>query len=648
MIYASAIRGRLLAAATERELARAEAAGEPWEALNAQEVYSVPALRGVADRSRHPPGADAARLSPLRIRFRGLHGRLRPRPPLPHGGRDAGSAPGRRRGHRRHPSLQPRAASGAGTGGYRLRPDELHRHLIILPQRGRSRRGEADVERARGTHGVVLSPAVGQEEWGGVPLAGVGHHAGGGAAPVPSPARGRGRRTRGHGAGRAGTRARGTGAPAGRPGSRRHPGAVPAGGHHPGAVGALGERRGGHVAVGLGGHGLRPTADRRGCGRPRRDGERRRERPAGARRRRGSARGGHPAAGRRPRPGRPPGRRRPGLRGARTTRICGRRHRTPRSTRSAAVATGASGDAPAAVARPPRPSASPRLCGRVPAPWPTVSVLGFPLHRVDVEEAGAWLLAEARRTPPSAAVGRRGRRHRSVPPCRIAVSFNPELVMRAIDDPAAAEAVLDADLCFPDGVGAVWAAGRQGVAGLTRVPGIELAERLLAGAARGRPAGLPAGSGGGRGRGSRATARGAPAGTGRSSAPATGTSARPTKTPWSPPCARRVRGCSWWPWARRARRCSCTATVTNWEWPWRWASGEASTCGRGGCLGRRTGPSALAWSGSIAWPPIRDACGVSWPCPGSRPACVAGCADDYGPGRDRRLAGGRLEVAPLR
>ena len=56
--------------------------------------------------------------------------------------------------------------------------------------------------------------------------------------------------------------------------------------------------------------------------------------------------------------------------------------------------------------------------------------------------------------------------------------------MRALTDPAAAEAVLDADLRFPDGVGAVWAAGRQGVAGLTRVPGIELAERVLAGAAQ--------------------------------------------------------------------------------------------------------------------------------------------------------------------
>ena len=58
-----------------------------------------------------------------------------------------------------------------------------------------------------------------------------------------------------------------------------------------------------------------------------------------------------------------------------------------------------------------------------------------------------------------------------------------------------------------------------------------------------------------------------------------------------------------------------------WERPWRWASGGASTCGRGGCLGRRTGRGASGWSGSIAWPPIRDACGVSWPCLGSRPAC---------------------------
>jgi exopolysaccharide biosynthesis WecB/TagA/CpsF family protein len=156
----------------------------------------------------------------------------------------------------------------------------------------------------------------------------------------------------------------------------------------------------------------------------------------------------------------------------------------------AAVAAGASGDGPmdrraaAAVSGDVPADASrgwwPTADGAR-APWPTVSVLGFPLHRVDVEEAGAWLLAEARQTPPIAA---RGVGPSTPGPCRIAVSFNPELVMRALDDPAAAEAVLDADLCFPDGVGAVWAAGRQGVAGLTRVPGIELAERLLAGAAQ--------------------------------------------------------------------------------------------------------------------------------------------------------------------
>ena len=108
------------------------------------------------------------------------------------------------------------------------------------------------------------------------------------------------------------------------------------------------------------------------------------------------------------------------------------------------------------------------------ASLPQVSILGFPLHLVDRERAAALLL--------DVAAGVRGG------PTRIAVSFNPELIVGAQDDPAAAEAVLAADLRFPDGVGAVWAAARQGVPGLERVPGIELAESLLAGAAA---AGLP-------------------------------------------------------------------------------------------------------------------------------------------------------------
>ena len=97
-------------------------------------------------------------------------------------------------------------------------------------------------------------------------------------------------------------------------------------------------------------------------------------------------------------------------------------------------------------------------------PWASCSVLGFRLDLVDLESAARWLAAQAE--------------HPGDGGTRIAVSFNPELVVRAHEDPEAAEALLGADLCFPDGVGAVWAAGRQG-APPERVPGIDLASRLL-------------------------------------------------------------------------------------------------------------------------------------------------------------------------
>ena len=105
-----------------------------------------------------------------------------------------------------------------------------------------------------------------------------------------------------------------------------------------------------------------------------------------------------------------------------------------------------------------------------------VSVLGFPLDTVGVEEATARVLAQAGESSASSAERAPGRTY-------IAVSYNPELVMRARGDGRVAAALLEADLCFPDGVGAVWAAGWQGVPGLERVPGIELAERVVAGAA---------------------------------------------------------------------------------------------------------------------------------------------------------------------
>ncbi len=98
------------------------------------------------------------------------------------------------------------------------------------------------------------------------------------------------------------------------------------------------------------------------------------------------------------------------------------------------------------------------------SPWPSRSVLGFRLDLVDVESAARWLAAQAEGPADGAT--------------RIAVSFNPELVVTAQEDPDAAEALLGADLCYPDGVGAVWAAGRQGPSP-ERVPGIDLAGRLL-------------------------------------------------------------------------------------------------------------------------------------------------------------------------
>src|SRR5680860_1529877 len=49
MVYAAEMRGRLLARVADRELARGD-----YRVVNAQEVYSVPHLRRVADRHRVP------------------------------------------------------------------------------------------------------------------------------------------------------------------------------------------------------------------------------------------------------------------------------------------------------------------------------------------------------------------------------------------------------------------------------------------------------------------------------------------------------------------------------------------------------------------------------------------------------------------
>lgn len=97
-------------------------------------------------------------------------------------------------------------------------------------------------------------------------------------------------------------------------------------------------------------------------------------------------------------------------------------------------------------------------------------ILGLPLDLVTPQEAVAWVMAAARRPAGGRTLS--------------AVSFNPEIVMRAQKDPRVAEAIMEAGLRFPDGVGAVWAAGQQGIRDLGRLPGIELAERVLEAAAQ--------------------------------------------------------------------------------------------------------------------------------------------------------------------
>ncbi len=177
-------------------------------------------------------------------------------------------------------------------------------------------------------------------------------------------------------------------------------------------------------------------------------------------------------------------------------------------------ATGAGAKLPPALAGSP--------AGLEMLPWPKVSVLGFTLDAVTLEQAAQWAIACAESPAPypsstlpsekKAACGASGPEIRAPAAVRtrIAVSFNPELIVRALRDPVAAEAVLEADLCYPDGVGAVWAAGRQGVrlgkddpvpvdrsmhdfvapvrppalTELERVPGIGLAERVLEQAAK--------------------------------------------------------------------------------------------------------------------------------------------------------------------
>ena len=93
---------------------------------------------------------------------------------------------------------------------------------------------------------------------------------------------------------------------------------------------------------------------------------------------------------------------------------------------------------------------------------PTAEVLGYRVAVCTLEDTAAWCLRAARAPTPN-----------------LLVTLNPEIIVQAQTNPTLREALLSAELTVADGVGVVWAARRSGVALPERVPGVELATRVL-------------------------------------------------------------------------------------------------------------------------------------------------------------------------
>ena len=587
MIYSAEVRGRLLGAVTDRELARGRTGDEPpgaetqtgpvgpWEVLNAQEVYSVPSLRGGRRPARCAAGAHAARLPALRVAQRGLHHAVGVGARLPDGRRDAGAAAGRRDRDRRHPALPARAEAGTREGRGRLGADELHRHLVLLPHLRRPGRAAGQVGHPARPGGAVLPAAPGQEERRRLPGAGACLHGTRRPAPLPAAARGGRRRTSRYRAGHPGSRAC-------RPrcgcwaGQDRDailelfrladivlvPSVHSENVEEATSLSAL-------EAMASG----RP-ADRRRRGRSRRDGRRRPHRVAGTRRRRTRARGGHPAAGRRPGPGRGPGGPRPRLRGPEPLAHPGRRrvrrglpfvHRGPGVDRSRARRRHRARRTPArSTSASPGPGRSPVSADPVRVPPPGVGP-GLPAAPGRSRAGGGAVAGrgEGRRrgadphrrfVQPRAdrAGAGRSRRRRGRPRGR------PALPRRCGSGLGGRPA------------GRARAGARAGHRTRRVAPG---------GRGGGRSVGLLAGRRRGRGRRSGGTVARALPRAWSSPGRTTGTSPPARTHAWPRPCGPRARPSSSPRWALRGRRSSSTAGAGNWAPPSPWASGELRRLG---------------------------------------------------------------------
>jgi N-acetylglucosaminyldiphosphoundecaprenol N-acetyl-beta-D-mannosaminyltransferase len=90
------------------------------------------------------------------------------------------------------------------------------------------------------------------------------------------------------------------------------------------------------------------------------------------------------------------------------------------------------------------------------------NILGYKVAKLTLEQATSWCLQAVQEPTP-----------------KLLVTTNPEIIIQAETNPELKKALQSADLTVADGVGVVWASKQFGDAVPERVPGVELAARVL-------------------------------------------------------------------------------------------------------------------------------------------------------------------------
>ncbi len=202
----------------------------------------------------------------------------------------------------------------------------------------------------------------------------------------------------------------------------------------------------------------------------------------------------------------------------------------------------------------------------------------------------------------------------AVDQCHLVVTANPETVMKAGEDRELMAILQEAQLVVADGIGIVWAARCLGTPLPGRVPGVELAEALVALAAqRGYRVYLLGGAPGVAAEAARCLERKYPglviAGVQH------GYFSREEEEGVVAAVASPGPIFCWWAWGCPSRKSGSTATGSGWGRRWPSASGGASMSLPGRSAGLPPGCAAGAWSGSTASPPSPSEFSGCWPCP---------------------------------